>query len=85
MLKEIRIFVYLLIIFISIFFSIKFYISDANKKKSFRNLNSVDDNIKKYETRLPIIINDTDNVVQYLNDEDNSSKKKYSFWELLND
>ena len=41
--------------------------------------------LKKYETRLPIIINDTDNVVQYLNDEDNSSKKKYSFWELLND
>ena len=85
MLKEIRIFVYLLIIFISIFFSIKFYISDANKKKSFRSLSNIDDNFKKYEKILPVIINDTDNIVQYLNDEDESNKKKYSFWELLND
>ena len=83
MFKEIKIFIFLLIIFISIFFSIKYYISDENKKKSFRNLDAIDDNIKNYETKLPIILNDTDNIVKYLNNEDNSNKKNYSFWDLL--
>ena len=27
--------------------------------------------------------NDTDNIVEYLNNEDSSNKKKYKFWELL--
>ena len=53
------------------------------KKKTFRNLSSIDKNIDMYETKLPIILNDTDNVVKYLNNDDNSNKKKYSFWDLL--
>ena len=44
---------------------------------------SLDKNINMYETKLPIILNDTDNVVKYLNNDDNSNKKKYSFWDLL--
>ena len=52
-------------------------------KKKFRNLSSLDKNINMYETKLPIILNDTDNIVKYLNNDDNSNKKKYSFWDLL--
>ena len=33
MIKEIKYFIFLLVIFLFIFFSIKFYISDENKKK----------------------------------------------------
>jgi len=83
MFKEIKYFIFFLVITLFIFFSIKFYISDENKKKTFRNLSSLDKNIKMYETKLPIILNDTDNVVKYLNNDDNSNKKKYSFWDLL--
>ena len=83
MFKEIKYFIFFLVIILFIFFSINFYVSDENKKKTFRNLNSLDKNIKLYETKLPIIFNDTDNIVKYLNNDDNSNKRKYSFWDLL--
>ena len=53
------------------------------KKKTFRNLSSIDSNISIYETKLPIILNDTDNIVLYLNNDDGSKKKNFSFWNLL--
>ena len=83
MIKEIKYFIFFLVIILFIFFSIKFYISDENKKKTFRNLSSLDKKINVYKTKLPIISNDTDNIVEYLNNEDNSNKKKYYFWDLL--
>ena len=83
MFKEIKYFIFFLVITLFIFFSINFYVSDENKKKTFRSLSSLDKNIKMYETKLPIILNDTDNIVKYLNNDDNSNKRKYSFWDLL--
>ena len=83
MLKEIKYFIFFITISLFIFFSIKFYISDENKKKTFRSLSLIDKNIEVYETKLPILFNDTDNIVEYLNNEDSSNKKKYKFWELL--
>jgi len=64
MLKEINYFIYLLVIFSFILLSVKFYVSDDNIKKTFRSLNSVDINIDNFETKLPVISNDTDNVVK---------------------
>ena len=83
MLKEIKYFIFFLVITLFIFFSINFYVSDENKKKTFISLSSLDKNIKMYETKLPIILNDTDNIVKYLNNDDNSNKRKYFFWDLL--
>ncbi len=83
MIKEIKYFIFFLVIILFIFFSIKFYISDENKKKTFRNLSSIDKKINIYKSKLPIIYNDTDNIVEYLNNENNSNKKKYYFWDLL--
>ena len=83
MFKEIKYFIFFLVITLFIFFSINFYVSDENKKKTFRSLSSLDKNIKMYETKLPIILNDTDNIVKYLNNDDNSNKRKYFFWDLL--
>ena len=83
MFKEIKYFIFFLAITIFIFFSIKFYISDENKKKTFRNLSSIEKKINLYKDKLPIIINDTNEIVKYLNNEDNSMIKKYSFWDLL--
>ncbi len=83
MLKEIKYFIFFLATILFIFFSINFYISDENKKKTFRNLNIIDKKISIYETKLPIISNDTDNIVSYLNNDISKSKKKYYFWDLL--
>ena len=83
MLKGIKYFVFFIFIALFIFFSIKYYISDNNKKKTYRSLNSIDKNIAIFESKLPLISNDTENIVQYLNEEENKNKKKYSFWNLL--
>tara|TARA_B100000579_G_C22465829_1_gene681116 strand:- start:297 stop:560 length:264 start_codon:yes stop_codon:yes gene_type:complete len=83
MLKEIKYFIFFLVIILFIFFSFKYYISDENKKKTYRNLSLIDNKIDVYESKLPIIFNDTDEVVKYLNNDKNTNKKKYLFWELL--
>ena len=83
MVKKIKYFIFFLIIILFIFFSVKYYISDANIKKTFKNLSSIDKNISIYESKLLTIYNDTDDVIKYLNNDESESKKKYSFWELL--
>ena len=83
MLKEIKYFIFFLVIILFIFFSFNYYVSDENKKKTFRNLSSIDNKIDIYESKLPIIFNDTDEVVKYLNNVKNTNKKKYLFWDLL--
>ena len=82
MLKKLSILFFFYVI-ILLFFSIKYYISDDNIKKTYRNLSSVDENINIYKKNLPVIFNDTDKIVKYLNNGENSNKKKYSFWNLL--
>ena len=83
MLKETKYFIFFLAIILFIFFSIKYYISGENQKKTFRNLSLIDKNISIYESKLKIISNDTDDIVKYLNNDENTNKKKYSFWNLL--
>tara|TARA_B100000029_G_scaffold66304_1_gene59161 strand:- start:5001 stop:5258 length:258 start_codon:yes stop_codon:yes gene_type:complete len=83
MLKEIKYFIFFIVIIIFIFVSIKYYISDKNKKKTYRNLSLIDKNIIEYDSKLPFIFNDTGTIVKYLNNEESTNKKKYSFWDLL--
>ena len=83
MLKEIKYFIFFLSIVLFMFLSIKFYISEENRKKTFRNLSLIDKHLNLYEKKLPVISNDTINIIEYLNNDDNSNKKKYTFWNLL--
>ena len=83
MINVIKYFIFFLVIIFFIFFSIKYYVSDENKKKTFRNFNLLDKNISSYQTKLPIISNDTEDIVKYLNNDESTNKKKYSFWDLL--
>ena len=79
MLKETKYFIFFLVIILFIFFSIKYYISNENIKKTYRNLSLIDKDINIYESKLPIILNDTDNIVKYLNNDKISNKKKIFF------
>ena len=83
MIREIKYFIFLLIIILFFSFSINYYISDENKKKTFRNLSLIDKNISIYESKLPVISNDTEDMVKYLNNDKSINKKKYFFWDLL--
>lgn len=82
MLKEIKYFIFFIIIFTFIFLLVRFYISDENKKKTFRSLSNLENTIIVNEKNLPILYNDTNNIVEYLNSEKNINKK-YLFWNLL--
>ncbi len=84
MIREIKYLIFFLIIILFTFFSIKYYKSDENQKKTYTKLNLVEKNIILYENKLPIIKKDTENIIIYLNNDKSSDKKKYSFWELIN-
>lgn len=81
MIKKIFNYIYLFLIFVSIFLTVKYYFSEKNiilinKSRSFYSLNTSSD--------LPILQNDTDNIVVFKTDlEDFKKKRKKRFWEKL--
>ena len=83
MLKEIRYFIFLLVIAFFIFFTGKYYISDFNKKKFYRSILDIDKKIEIYSEKLPVLENDTKNIIQYVEKSNNNKKKKFNFWKLL--
>ncbi len=84
MLKEIKYLIFLLFIIFFIFFTGKYYFSDDNKKNSYRSLKNINDRIEIYSKNLPIIDNDTDNIIEYVKNTKSKKKKKFYFWELIN-
>jgi hypothetical protein len=83
MLKEVKYLVFLLIITLFIFFTVKYYFSDSYKKKSYRSLTSINEKIETYSQELPILEDDTQNIIEYVKNTQTQKKKKYYFWELL--
>ena len=83
MFKEIRYLIFLLIISIFLFFAIKYYFSDDNKKNSHRSLNDIDEKINIYSKKLPILEDNTKDIIQYVEKSDNNKKKKFNFWKIL--
>ena len=83
MIKELKFFFYILIIFIFIFFTTKYYFSNDNKKKSYRSITEFNSKIEKYTSTLPLLKSDTDEIIEYIGSNKNKNKKKYFFWNLL--
>ena len=83
MLKEFKYLVFIIVIFFFLFMSAKYYFSDENKKNSYRSLKSINDKILNYTNNLPTLEDDTDNIVEYVQQNQNKKKKKYNFWKLL--
>ena len=83
MVKELKYLLHLLTIFIFFFIILKFYLSDNYEKKLYRSLNNYDEVIKKYSKNLPLLENDTQNIIEYVDNNTDKSKKKYKFWKLI--
>tara|TARA_E500000331_G_C16928323_1_gene570839 strand:+ start:201 stop:464 length:264 start_codon:yes stop_codon:yes gene_type:complete len=83
MLKEIKYIIFVFIICLSLLLTGKYYFSDLNKKNSYRSLNSIDKKIKAFEQNLPILEDDTKNIIKYIEESNNNNKKKFNFWKLL--
>jgi hypothetical protein len=83
MLKEIKYLIFILIICLFLFFTGKYYFSDDNKKKSYKSLSSIDEKIKIYAEKIPVLDDDTKNIIEYVEQSNNKKKKKFNFWKLL--
>ena len=70
MLKEIKYLIFIVIIGLFFFFTGRYYFSDENIKKSYRSYKNIDEKIKVYSKDLPILENDTQNVIEYVKQTD---------------
>ena len=84
MLKELKYLLYLSLIILFFFLSLKYYFSDDNKKNSFRSYKQVDEKITNYSRNIILLKNDTIDIVEYVEKTIDKNKKNYNFWKLIN-
>ena len=84
MLKELKYLLFLFIILLFLFLSIRYYFSDDNKKNSYRSFKLMDKRISNYSQNLILLEDDTSNIVEYIEKTINKNKKNYNFWKLIN-
>ena len=82
--RAINIFMFL-IIFCYIFSIFRHYSSEKNIEIKNFNRKNVDEILKDKISQLPVLANDTENVIEFNNSLENELKneKKRSFWDLL--
>ena len=85
MYKFFNILMSLLIIFFILGVS-NFYLSNKNTSLKDYNRSNIDLILKEKIRDLPILANDTNNIIEFNDsfDEEKNNEKKRSFWELLN-
>ena len=83
MLKEIKYLIFIVAIWVFIFFTGRYNFSDEYLKKSYRSYKNNDEKIKVYSKNLPVLENDTQNIIEYVKQTNKDKKKKFNFWKLL--
>ena len=75
--------IFIIIIILFLFFTGKYYFSDENIKKSYRSYKNINEKIKIYSKELPVLENDTKDVIEYVKQTNKKKKKKFNFWKLI--
>ena len=83
MLKELKYFIFISVTILFIFLIGRYYFSDDNKKNSYRSLNNIEKKIDIFAEKLPVLENDTKNIIEYVENSNSNKKKKFNFWKLL--
>ena len=85
MLKKIKNIFYLASFFIFIILTTKFYFSDKNIKETNKSRSFYSVELNSSTQNLPLLKNDTNNIIEYINDIEiyKKKKKKYTFWDLI--
>ena len=83
MLKELKKLFFIIVILLFVFFNIKFYLSDDNKKKNYRSLKSINTKLIEYSKNIPLLEGDTKNIIEFVTKKSNENNKTYHFWDLL--
>ena len=80
--SNILMFILIIIFILSIF---KYYLSDQNIVIKKTNRTNMDEILKQKIVDLPVLSNDTNNVIEFNDSFENeiNKNKKRSFWELL--
>ena len=84
MLKELKYLLYLLVITLFFFLSLKYYFSDDNKKNSYRSYKQLDEKIINYSQNIILLKSDTIDIVEYVEKTIDKNKKNYNFWKIIN-
>ena len=84
MLKELKYLLFLFVIFIFFFLSLKYYFSNDNKKKFYRSYKQYNKKIINYSQNLILLKSDTVDIVEYVEKNIDKNKKNYNFWKLIN-
>ena len=84
MVKELRYLFYLIIVFLFFFLIIKHYFSDSNIKNSYRSYKTIDKKIEIYSKNLILLKDNTENIIEYVNKNEDKNKKVFNFWKLIN-
>ena len=85
MLKKIKNIFYLLSFFIFIILTVSFYFSDLNVRSTNKIRSLYNFELKNNTQNLPLLKNDTIDIIEYRDDVEIyiKKKKKYSFWDLI--
>ena len=83
MFKEIKYLIFIFVIILFLFFTVRYYLSDTNKKNSYRSFNNINEKINLYIDKLPILDDDTKDIIEYIEQQSTKKKKKFNFWKLL--
>ena len=81
--KELKYFFYVVSILGYLIFIGSYYFSDKNIKNSYRSIKLYENKITNYNKNLITLESDTNEIIEYAENNLNQNKKKYNFWELL--
>ena len=65
------------------FVTSRYYFSDENIKISHRQYNNIDRKIEIYSKNLPVLNDNTSDIIEYVKQSNQKKKKKFNFWKLL--
>ncbi len=83
MIKELKYLFYVFFILFFLFYSTKYYFSEKNIKKISRLILNIESMVNTNENEILTLENNTENIVEYVENNPKENKKKYFFWKLL--
>ena len=85
MLKKIINIFYLTSFLIFIILTVRFYFSEQNIRETNKSRSFYSVKINNKTQNLPLLKNDTNNIIEYINDVEvyKKNKKKFTFWDLI--
>ena len=85
MLKNFKNIFYLASLFIFIILTTRFYFSEQNIRETNKSRSFYSVELNNSTQNLPLLRNDTNDIIDYINDIEvyKKKKKKYTFWDLI--